>query len=227
MTATEYRPAHRDRAVALATVALVAAGAFSAPSAAGADEEPRPKESAALSIEVSDGVDGLAPGDVAEYEVTLRNDGEDEISGVLVSQGVPSQLEIVATDGERVDGEQAQGGLVVWERDMAPGEVVSGRIAARLTGAPGAAWRVVTTACAQTDRSAPPVVCATDADLLPEPAGPAAEAAGAAHAADPGLPLPTRAQAAVAGGGALVLLAGAVLFVLWRRRELRGFDEGW
>ena len=175
----------------------------------------------ALSIEVTDGLDGMEPGEVTEYTVTLRNDGEKKVEGIFLSQGLPPEMKLVETDGERYG---KPGGaledLAVWTVDLKPGESATGRTKARLDDPGEKVWRVAATACAQEGEDSPPVVCATDANLIPrtpEPSASPAEAAAAATAAESGRAFTLgRTEGAVLAG--LVVGAGLVYF-LWRWRR--------
>ncbi|WP_017591038.1 COG1361 family protein [Nocardiopsis potens] len=173
-------------------------------------------------MDVTDGVDRLEPGGEAEYVVTLRNEGGEAVEDVLLYLTLAPELELVETDGERPsDSGRPADGVAFWRVDLEPGESATGRVTGRLDSAEGAPWRVATTACAGLDRDAPPLACATDADLRPDPAkaGAAAVPSGPAR---PGI------EEAVVGGASIALLAvGAVGYALWRRRELKKFDEGW
>ncbi|MDA2807987.1 hypothetical protein [Nocardiopsis suaedae] len=181
-------------------------------------ESPHPDGVPALSIEVTDGLDGMEPGDVTEYTVTLRNDGEEKLDGIFLSQGIPPEMELVETDGERYG---KPGGaledLAVWTVDLKPGESATGRTKARLADPGEKVWRVAATACAQESEDSPPVVCATDANLIPrtpEPSGSASPAAASAAAESDG-PIGRTEGAALTG---LVVGAGVVYF-LWRWRR--------
>jgi len=178
--------------------------------------------SEALSVDVTDDVDTLAPGDEVEYVVTLRNDGGEAVEDVLLYLTLAPELEFVETDGERpADSGRPADGVALWRVDLEPGETATGRVTGRLESAAGGPWRVATTACAGLDRNAPPLACATDADLRPDPAK-------AGSAADPsGLGRPGAEEAVVGGASLALLVIGAAGYALWRRRELRKFDEGW
>ncbi|WP_017622369.1 DUF11 domain-containing protein [Nocardiopsis chromatogenes] len=170
----------------------------------------------ALSIEVTDGLDGMEPGDVTEYTVTLRNDGEEKVEGIFLSQGLPPEMELVETDGERYG---KPGGaledLAVWTVDLGPGESATGRTEARLADPGEKVWRVAATACAQEREDSPPVVCATDANLIPRTPEPSPAEAAAVAATESG-PMLGRTEGAVLAG--LVVGAGLVCF-LWRWRR--------
>ncbi|MDA2814257.1 hypothetical protein O4J56_26650 [Nocardiopsis sp. RSe5-2] len=173
----------------------------------------------ALSIEVTDGLDGIEPGDVTEYSVTLRNDGEEKVEGVFLSQGLPPEMELVETDGERYD---KPGGaledLAVWTVDLKPGESTTGRTKARLSDPGEKVWRVAATACAQESEDSPPVVCATDANVIPRPPEPSASPAAAAAAATATESAPALGRTGGAILAGLVVGAGLVYF-LWRWRR--------
>ncbi len=206
--------------VAAVAVLFSGAGAASADEGTGAadrEEGAQGGDVPALSIEVADGLDGMEPGEETEYTVTVRNDGDEAVEGLVVSQGVPPEMELVETDGERV-GEPggALDGLAVWEVDLDPGEEAVGRTKVRLEDPGEKLWRVAVTVCAQPGAQSPPLVCATDANLLPETpdAEPADPAEAAASTPRTGPPVDAGTGAVLAG---LVVGVGIVYF-LWRRR---------
>ncbi|GAB3492048.1 hypothetical protein [Nocardiopsis coralliicola] len=215
----------RSGAVLPLAAAVLAAGAAGAAGAAADPVQAPDAESAALSINIGDGVDGIAPGDETTYTVTLRNDGAESLSDVLLTQGLPPEMELVDASGDTAAGAaRTEGGLVAWRVSLEPGQTATGTVTARLADAGERTWRVASTACAQTDAGAPPVVCATDADLLPE--APKADASpDAAPKAEAALPSPSAGEAAI-GAASLGLIGGAAVFyTLGRRRAVKEWER--
>lgn len=146
---------------------VVVAGALAPPASAARDggKEGRPEAGPpALSIELNGDTDRLRAGEEVSYTLSLANEGDRELRDATLSQSLPEQLELVSAG----DASVRTDGAVGWEVTIAPGGSVERELRVRVAEEPGEAWRLATTACAQLDPEDPPVVCATEANLLDE-----------------------------------------------------------
>ena len=176
---------------------------------AGAESGPTPE----LSITVDNGASSVAPGDRLTYTITVTNLGAGRVRNLRLSQTVPQGASVVSTGS----GGTVRGGTVRWTVDVPETTQTAVRSTLRLRDpAPSGLNRLATVACAATSSSGPPLVCATDSDLLPE--GAAAEQRQAAPA---GTAPAQRAWWPYAGGGALLVGAAAGGFALLRRHRRR------
>ncbi|PSK96303.1 putative repeat protein (TIGR01451 family) [Murinocardiopsis flavida] len=190
----------------VATAAVLAWG-FAAPAVA--DGGPATAGRPALSIAVSDTLDTMAKGDHTTYRITLRNDGAEDVEGVAVHQTLPVGMALLdhAPEGARTDTG------VSWAADLPAGAEVEYTVRARMGASDADVWRATATACATRGAGTRPLVCASDANLLP--AG-AAAGGGPRGTHDAGVPA-ARWQLAVAAAVVLAVVAGAAFVLLCHR----------
>ncbi|GHJ45460.1 hypothetical protein Cs7R123_28020 [Catellatospora sp. TT07R-123] len=120
----------------------------------------RAQPQAAAAISVDDGVRRIEPGDTVQYRILARGDGTDSATVRLT---VPSDLRDVTADGAT-----RTGATLHWP---APGAGRTGTYtAAAVLGHDTPAGDLAVTACLQGVVAAP-MACATDLDLVVEPAG--------------------------------------------------------
>ncbi|MBB6172593.1 hypothetical protein HNR23_002653 [Nocardiopsis mwathae] len=181
----------------------------------GAGAEGESGRFSSLSVSVSDGRHWMKAQDESQYVVNVRNDGEERVERILLSQSVPPGMEIVEVGQNGV----AYEGAVAWEADLGAGEELVRTVTMRLGEVSGDedAPYVATTACVQLEEGGEAVACATDANLLraekdgEESKG--SEEQAEAAAGEGGMP---RSTLLGAGLGAAFGL-GAVLLLWWRR----------
>ncbi|MGS2643413.1 hypothetical protein [Streptosporangium sp. LJ11] len=200
--------------------------ALAAPSSAAAVLEPRPEDPGdaggaggragkavtggvpSLSISIDNGRTSAEEGDRLTYAVTVRNTGATRVRDLELTQTLPAGLRFVSADG----GGSASKGQVRWSADVPPGKDVTFHTVAEVGATPEDLLRLASIACANTEGSDRPIVCATHSDQLP--AGAAAEAAHArAH------PVSSRLGYVGLGAGAGLLALAGLLFL---RRSRRG-----
>ncbi|GLU47617.1 hypothetical protein [Nocardiopsis ansamitocini] len=171
-----------------------------------------PADLPALAISLTDSRDRIEPGEETDYTLTLRNDGERAVEGITLAQTGPPELEF-RRPGE---GGQVRGGAVTWQLSLEPGEEAVRTVTALMNETGSDVWRVAVTACAGLAADPAPIVCASDANLLP-----AATAADTA-VRDTGLTgLPAPLLKAVCAAAALALLVAAAAGLLyWRRTSM-------
>ena len=164
-----------------------------------------------LSIAVDDGHETAKKGERPTYTITLTNLGSAKVKDLLVTASVPVGSTFVSadSDGQRVDD------AVAWKLDLKATDQVVLRTTLAVGTTPDTLMRLATVACARVTTKGPPVVCASDSDLLP------AGAAAAEATAEVG---PTAGAAPVAyrwalGGAGLAAVLGLGGVVLHRRRR--------
>ncbi|MCX5065921.1 DUF11 domain-containing protein [Micromonospora lupini] len=195
--------------LATALAVWVLAGPAVAPAQAAAPT-PKPSASASpagplLSITVDDGRTEAAAGDELTYRLTVRNLGTGKVSGIKVSQSLPTGLTLVSADR----GGKARDGAVTWATDLKVGQESTFTTVARVGDTPKDLLRLATVACATAKGGTKPLVCATHSDLLPAGVvAPAVEDAGISWLWS-------------AGAAAALLIIGLGVFVLLRRNRRR------
>jgi uncharacterized repeat protein (TIGR01451 family) len=163
-----------------------------------------------LSISVDNGHTAARAGDTLTYTVVVDNVGADAVTGLRVTQTVPTGLTLGSADagGARVGGE------VVWSVDVPAADHVTVHTTMELGSTPGRLRRLAVVACAAAEDATTPTVCASHSDLLP--AG-AAVLARRAAAASSGAARGNREWDAVLALVAVVAAAAATLTVARRR----------
>ena len=176
-----------------------------------------------LSITIADGRTSVALGDTLHTTITVRNLGTTRLAGLRISQTVPTGLHLTSADA----GGRVTAGTVRWTTSVAPGRTVVLHTVARVTATPSDLLRLASVACVADAADGPPLVCASDSDLLPTGRRAAARAVAAdvsrasrraTPASGPDGSSPIALALAVLVGAALV--AGA--FVVARRRQMVG-----
>jgi uncharacterized repeat protein (TIGR01451 family) len=162
-----------------------------------------------LSISVSDDTEAAAPGDELTYTTVVANLGTSDALDLTVTQTVPEGLEFTAAD----NGGALASSLVSWTVSVKASESVTLSTTMTAGETPGELLRLAVVACALAAPTEPPVVCASDSDILP--AGVAAEKAAEAPAQADGQ---DTVWIIVASVGAALVIA-AVVFLLTRRRR--------
>jgi len=165
-----------------------------------------------LSIAVDNGHSLVVAGDLLEYTVSVRNLGDADITGLVVTQSVPSDLELDSSDS---------GGVVLpdgvrWKVDLkAYGESIF-HSSMTVKEASADRLRLATVACAGVFSEGSPLVCASHSDQLP--ADPATDKARSASG-EPG-----SGWWYVGGGIAVgaVVLASLAALVLRGRASVTG-----
>jgi uncharacterized repeat protein (TIGR01451 family) len=205
-------------ALTLGVIALGGTTAAASVPAAVASAQPAPPQ---LSIAVSDEKDSATAGDELAYTIIVENVGSVDVPGLVVTQTLPGELQLVSTD----PAVTADGSTVSWTVDLVAAQTATFRSTVTVGESPDTLLRVATTVCAAVSPTDAPLVCASDSDELP--AGAAAAAASDSDsdeqdgtAASPGWLWPTVIAAVVVI--ALLLLLGALL----RRRRRASAAEG-
>lgn len=150
----------RSARVSAALGALVLAALVCAlPSTA--DAAPNPPQ---LSIAVDDGRASAAPSDTLTYAVRVTNLGTRPVKDLLITQSIPDGAALKSTDPRSTE----KASTVSWTMDVKPGETAT--VGSTVTVAktlPDGLLRLATVGCARTSSKAPPLVCASDSNLLP------------------------------------------------------------
>ncbi|MEU4404337.1 hypothetical protein AB0F88_07430 [Streptosporangium sp. NPDC023963] len=164
-----------------------------------------------LSISIDNGRTAAEEGDRLTYAVTVRNTGATRVRDLELTQTLPTGLRFVSADG----GGSASKGQVRWSADVPPGKDATFHTVAEVGATPEDLLRLASIACANTEGSDRPIVCATHSDQLPAGAAAAEAAHARAH------PVSSRLGyvGLGAGAGLLVLALAGLLFV---RRSRRG-----
>jgi uncharacterized repeat protein (TIGR01451 family) len=162
-----------------------------------------------LSISVSDDADAAGPGDELTYTTVVANLGTSDVLDLTVTQTVPEGLEFTAAD----NGGALTSSLVSWTVSVTASQSVTLSTTMTAGDTPEELLRLAVVACALVAPTEPPVVCASDSDILP--AGVAAEKAAKAPAQsdDQGIVW------IIAASAGAVLVIAAVVLILRRRRN--------
>ena len=158
----------------------------------------------ALTISVSDGRTAANPGDQLTYLVNVRDSGTAGAPHLKITQTLSAGLDFLSASPHGT----AADGRVTWPAAIPAGGSKTFRVVARVTQTPARLLRLSAVACAATEGSSTPIVCAAHLDRLP-----AAAAGTASRAARTSSAVPVAYAAA-----ALAVLAVAVLAVVARRR---------
>ncbi len=212
-TAIESTAVVRAPAVATAVLAATSVSAPVTTTAPAGDAAAAPQ----LSIAVDDGKTATAEGDSLTYTVTVRNLGTTPVTGLHVTQSVPTGLTFGSADTAGV----AKPGTVEWTVDLAATSEAVVHTTMTVAATPAELLRLATVACANQTSTSPPIVCASDSDQLP-----AGAAAGTVppSATDAGL-APTeseRSPGVLIGGLVGAALLVGILVVWLTRRPRRG-----
>ncbi len=159
-----------------------------------------------LSIAIDDGRIQTSAGDQLVYAITARNVGTTTATSLEIWATLPRGLTFHSAD----HGGVAKAGVVTWTITVKPGASIRLSTSGQVGPTGAQLLRLATVACAAQKANGPPLVCATDSDLLP---------AGAAA-----LQPRARGNAVswyVGAGVLLVAAAVGVLAYLRRRRRVR------
>jgi uncharacterized repeat protein (TIGR01451 family) len=157
-----------------------------------------------LSISVTDGRTSVKPGDRLTYLVSVKDIGTLGAPHLKITQTLPAGLTFVSASRHGV----AAGGVVTWLTGLAPGGSQTFTLVTHLTQTPARLLRLAAVACAATQGSTRPAVCAAHLDRLPAVApSPAAKASGS----------PGGARTVYIGAGLAVLVVGAFIVLAARR----------
>ena len=157
-----------------------------------------------LSISVTDGRTAVKPGDQLTYVVSLKDIGTVGAPHLKITQTLPAGLDFVSASAHGV----AAGGKVTWLTGLAPGRAATFTLVTRLIRTPARVFRLAAVACAATQGSASPIVCAAHMDQLPAVApSPAPKASGSLGGA----------RTVYIGAGLAVLVVAAFIVLLARR----------
>jgi uncharacterized repeat protein (TIGR01451 family) len=157
-----------------------------------------------LSISVTDGRTSVKPGDQLTYLVSVKDIGTLGAPHLKITQTLPAGLTFVSASRHGVTA----GGVVTWLTGLAPGGSQTFTLVTHLTQAPARLLRLAAVACAATQGSARPTVCAAHLDRLPAVApSPAARASGSSGGA----------RTVYIGAGLAVLVVGAFIVLAARR----------
>jgi uncharacterized repeat protein (TIGR01451 family) len=193
-----------NAAMAAGIIALASLGALPQ-SASAATSGPQ------LAIAVSNGHTSTRAGDTLDYTITLRNLGTSPVSGLAVSQSVPSGLNFASANPVG----KVHAGTVSWSVSLKAAGTYTLHTAMTVSATPSDLLRLATVACASTSPTAAPIVCASHSDQLP------AGAAAAAHSqAIAARPAHVRSWLyGLAGGAGALVAAIAALYMVRRRRS--------
>jgi uncharacterized repeat protein (TIGR01451 family) len=165
-----------------------------------------------LSIAISDGAEEAAAGDELRYTIDVENLGTTDAFDLTITQTVPEGLTFSSAD----NGGGLEASAVRWGIQLKAGESTTLVTTMTVGETPAELLRLATVACALPTPTDPPIVCASDSDILP--AGIAAEEAGEA-VADGGADVRGWITAASVAGGAVVVVAVVVVLLIRRRRN--------
>ncbi len=165
-----------------------------------------------LSVAVDDGRTSAAAGDLLSYTVTVQNLGATPLSGLQVTQSMPSGLTFESADSAGL----ATADMVTWKVDLRATGTATVHSTMSLTATPKELLRLATVACVSVSPAGPPVVCASHSDLLP--AG--RQAAASKSATRPARAGPSNSGNWYVGGvvGIVLVLSGLALLITRRRR---------
>lgn len=201
-------------AVALATMAgaLLLTLVGETPAFAAVDEVV-PAAAPQLSITITDDVDTTDAAAELAYTIRVENLGTTDALGLVVTQSVPEGM----TFGSADSAGTAASAVVSWTLDVKAATTATVATTMTVGETSDDLLRLATVACAQVTPTDPPIVCASDSDLLP--AGAAAAAAGSDPASA------TAEDAAVwwivgSVSALVVVVAALALGLTLRRRRL-------
>ena len=166
-----------------------------------------------LSIAVDNGRESTQAGDTLTYTITVTNLAAKDARGLWVTQSVPTGASFESGSKDVTP----HAGTVVWNLNLKANKLATRETTMTVSpNSPTDLLRLATVACVRSSEDGPPLVCATDSDLLP---------AGAA-AADKLTAMETVAPARhtiwfVGGGLTMVVLAAFLAFGIVRRRHRR------
>jgi uncharacterized repeat protein (TIGR01451 family) len=169
-----------------------------------------------LSIALENGRTSAAVGDTATYTITVRNLGNTRLTGLQVTQSVPTGLSFRSADSAGV----AKAGTVSWRLNLEASGKATLHTKMSVSKTPKDLLRLASVSCASASTEGPPIVCATDSDQLP--AGVAAEARKAGAATGSGTaatPSDRNGWYAAGGLGGIVLVTGVFVVLMLRRRR--------
>jgi uncharacterized repeat protein (TIGR01451 family) len=162
-----------------------------------------------LTIGVSDGRTAVKAGDQLTYVVSVRDGGTRSAPHLKITQTLSAGLEFLSASPHST----AANGQVAWYAGIPAGRTQTFRVVARVTRPPAQLLRLAAVACAAADgTSSRPIVCAAHLDRLP-----AAAAAPASQGARPA----GRVLLAYAVAALVVLAAGVLAVIAFRRLRLR------
>jgi len=164
-----------------------------------------------LSIAIDDGRTSASAGDTLTYAITVRNLGPTQVTGLQVTQSVPTGLTFGSADAAG----EAKSQTVTWVVVLPPTGAAILHTTMSVTATTKELLRLATVACASLSATPPPIVCASDSDLLP-----AGRQAAAATTTAPQRDASSGGRGWYIGGIVLFLAAAAVL-VARRRRRVR------
>jgi len=157
-----------------------------------------------LSISVTDGRTAVKPGDQLTYLVSVKDSGTRSAPHLKITQTLPAGLELLSASSHGV----AAKGQVVWLTSIPAGGAETFTVVARVTRTPAQLLRLAAVACAASQGSTTPIVCAAHLDQLPAVAAvPAPKASGSL-----GRVLPVYVGVTLA-----VLVIGALIMIVGRR----------
>ncbi|MFJ3219627.1 hypothetical protein ACIPLC_27385 [Kitasatospora sp. NPDC086801] len=197
-------------ALAAGTVAI---GVSAAPVPAHAADGPEARPN--LSIALTDGQDRARPGERLTWTLTVRNQGDQPVTGLRIEQLLPAGARPAENPADSVAaGSVSSGGTAHWDNvSLDPHAEKTLQMSADLADTGSPALRSSSRACAYTGESTTPLVCASDLDLLT--AGDQAAVAGKPSAGQ-GRALP------LVGAAAAAVAAATGVLVLRRRRTRTG-----
>lgn len=164
-----------------------------------------------LSIDVDNGKASTTAGDKLDYTITVTNLGTSTVN-LVVTQSVPAGASFRSADARG----QHRAGTVSWPVTVkATGKVSLRSGLVVKAGTPRELLRLATVTCARLKAPSPPLVCASDSDLLP--AGAAAQTAATKTISKP---LLSELHLPYIAGGAGLVLAALVVLVFLRRRVI-------
>jgi uncharacterized repeat protein (TIGR01451 family) len=169
-----------------------------------------PRTAPQLSIAVDDHHTSVTKGETLSYAITVKNLGGRRVTGLRVSQTVPTGLKLGSDGAHGVSGH----GRVSWRVSLAPGATTTLHTTMKVQSTPQDLLRLASVACAGLTANRP-IVCATHSDQLPAGAAAAAGASGTSGLSNDR----TTWISGLAGLAGLVIVGGGAGVVLSRRRR--------
>lgn len=127
-----------------------------------------------LSISITDGQTAVKPGDTLTYLVHVQDSGTYGASHLMITQTLPAGLKFLSASGHGA----VTAGQVAWLTGIPAGGADTFRVVTQVTRPPAAQLRLAAVACATTQGSRVPIVCAAHLDRLPAAVAPTAKASG-------------------------------------------------